>query len=93
MSRTTAAPPSNRQPQRSSAPSAILGHTSSLRPPVARKFSLPEGRRRGGGVSDAETDENDVDRLERELEGDGTESDSSLDLHTPFAYVFFFSPP
>ena len=34
-----------------------------------------------------------VDRLERELEGDGTESDSSLDLHTPFAWVFFSSSP
>ncbi|KAF9777429.1 hypothetical protein BJ322DRAFT_574801 [Thelephora terrestris] len=32
-------------------------------------------------------DEIDMDRLERELEGDGTESDSSLDLHTPFAHV------
>lgn len=49
---------------------------------------MPEGRHeaRGGGASDdAEMDEIDMDRLERELEGDGTESDSSLDLHTPFA--------
>ena len=32
-------------------------------------------------------DDLDMDRLERELEGNGSESDSSLDLHTPFAYV------
>lgn len=32
-------------------------------------------------------DDIDMDRLERELEGNGSESDSSLDLHTPFAYV------
>jgi hypothetical protein len=79
----TRAPPLNRQPQRSSAPSAMLSQPSSQRPSIARKFSLPEGRHEG--ASDPEMDEIDMDRLERELEGDGTESDSSLDLHTPFA--------
>jgi hypothetical protein len=34
-------------------------------------------------------DDLDMDRLERELEGNGSESDLSLDLHTPFAYVVF----
>ena len=50
---------------------------------MTRKFSLPEPRREG--ASDPEVDEIDMDRLERELEGNGSESDSSLDLHTPFA--------
>ena len=72
-----------KQPQRSSAPSAILGQTLSVRPAVTRKLSLPE--RRHEDDSDLEMNELDMDRLERELEGDGTESDSSLDLHTPFA--------
>lgn len=29
------------------------------------------------------TDNEGVDRLERELEGEGSDSDSSIDLHTP----------
>lgn len=37
-------------------------------------------------------DDIDMDRLERELEGNGSESDSSLDLHTPFAYVISIPP-
>ena len=53
------------------------------RPAAARKLSLPPQSHQG--TSDPEMDELDMDRLERELEGDGTESDSSLDLHTPFA--------
>jgi len=50
---------------------------------MARKLSLPGQRHES--TSDLEMDDLDMDRLERELEGDGTESDSSLDLHTPFA--------
>ena len=53
---------------------------------MSRKLSLPGQRHED--TSDLEMDELDMDRLERELEGDGTESDSSLDLHTPFASVF-----
>ena len=30
-------------------------------------------------------------RLDRELDGDGSDSDSSLDLHTPLPYVVSFS--
>lgn len=52
---------------------------------------MPEGRR--DAAPELEMDDIDMDRLERELEGDGTESDSSLDLHTPFAYVVSFFPP
>ena len=77
------APSLKRQPQRSSAPSSIPNHTSSLRPAAERKLSLPD--KKYLGVLDLEMDDSDMDRLERELEGDGTESDSSLDLHTPFA--------
>lgn len=77
------APSLKRQPQRSSAPSSIPNHTASLRPAVERKLSLPD--KKYLGVLDVEMDDSDMDRLERELEGDGTESDSSLDLHTPFA--------
>ncbi|KAF9646445.1 hypothetical protein BDM02DRAFT_3025910 [Thelephora ganbajun] len=79
------APSLKRQPQRSSAPSAILGQTSYSRPAMTRKLSLPDGRHED--TPGLEADEIDMDRLERELEGDGTESDSSLDLHTPFAHV------
>lgn len=76
-------PSLKRQPQRSSAPSAITGQTLAPRPTMARKLSLPGQRHEA--TSDLEMDDLDMDRLERELEGDGTESDSSLDLHTPFA--------
>lgn len=31
------------------------------------------------------------DRLERQLEGDGSDSDSSIDIHTPLPYVFSHS--
>ena len=56
---------------------------------MARKLSLPNGRQDGN--LDLEVDGLDADRLERELEGNGSESDSSLDLHTPFAYVVSLS--
>lgn len=61
----------------------MLGHTLAPRPSVARKLSLPNGT--PDDALEAEMDDVDMDRLERELEGGGSESDSSLDLHTPFA--------
>ncbi len=82
------------RPRRSASTTFSARSTSTSRPPSStrRRASSPIGLAydRSSTFTAAWEDSfiDDYGELERQLEGEGSDSDSSLDLHTPLPYVF-----